>query len=176
MDYKNELKQGDFVVVEIESTKYYAICRYHGWTRMHNVHGAPEYTAVYGGHNGEMELVVYDGYAGEQWNYPTRLATDEERKRLEDAIAEKEIAFDGEFYHKPQLVDVRLSSFGDKFLTKGGHNALFLRRASNAENDFAFIYVQGWGQLQYYLDGRCVERSMPYYDIAKKVINFRKED
>lgn len=170
-----ELKKGDFVVCEIESTKYYAICRFHGWTRMHNVHGAPEYTAVYGGHNGEMELVVYDGYANEQWTYPTRLATEEEREQLMNAIAEKEIVFDGEFYHKPQRVDVSLSSFGDRFLTSGGHNALFIRRISCSGNEYAILYVQGWGQVQCYLDGRHVDRSMSYYDIAKKVIYFKKD-
>jgi len=38
--------------------------------------------------------------------------------------------------------------FGDKFQTTEGKTALFLRFASNAEYDFAFFYIEDWGQVQ----------------------------
>ena len=173
-ELKTELKKGDYVVCENKRTAFFAIARFCGWTYRHNKYGAPEFTATLGGYKGDMQLVVYDGYAEELWWSITRKATDDERKQLEQAIAEREITFDGEFYHKHRA-DISLSQFGDKLITMGGHHAVFIRRADNAEDKLAIVYVEGWGLLTYYTDGRCVDRKQSYYDIARKTIYFKRD-
>lgn len=72
--------------------------------------------------------------------------------------------------------ELKLARFGDKFFTEGGQKAIFLRRAYNSENEFAFLYIEGWGELQYYIDGRCVNDKMPYYNIERKVALFKKDE
>lgn len=43
---------------------------------------------------------------------------------------------------------IKDAKFGDKFLTTEGKTALFLRFSCNAENEFAFFYIEDWGQVQ----------------------------
>ncbi len=47
---------------------------------------------------------------------------------------------------------IKDAKFGDKFQTTEGKTALFLRFASNAENEFAFFYIEDWGQVQVFKD------------------------
>lgn len=50
------------------------------------------------------------------------------------------------------------AKFGDKFLTKGGKEAVFLRLADNAEYEFALLYVNDWGIVQVFRDsGVCID-------------------
>jgi len=50
------------------------------------------------------------------------------------------------------------AKFGDKFLTKGGKEAVFLRLADNAEYEFALLYVNDWGIVQVFREtGECIE-------------------
>ena len=60
------------------------------------------------------------------------------------------------------------ANFGDKFHTRNGKPALFLRLASNSEYDFAMMYVKDFGQIQVFLDsGKCCWNSD--YDIVCKL-------
>ena len=40
------------------------------------------------------------------------------------------------------------AQFGDRFVTRGGHEALFLRLTENSEWQFADFYVKGWGLIR----------------------------
>ena len=73
------------------------------------------------------------------------------------------------------MTDISYSKFGDRLQTAGGHRALFIRRADNAENKLAIVYVEGWGLLTYYIDGRCVNREQSYYDITRRLAYFQHD-
>lgn len=50
---------------------------------------------------------------------------------------------------------IMFAVFGDKFVTRGGVMALFLRHKENAEYKFADFYVEDWGVVQVFRkDGR----------------------
>ena len=40
------------------------------------------------------------------------------------------------------------AQFGDRFITRGGQEALFLRLTENSEWQFANFYVKDWGQIR----------------------------
>ena len=68
---------------------------------------------------------------------------------------------------KNMFTDAR---FGDHYRTRDGHEALFLRRTENAENEFAILYVQDWGYVQVRLsDGTHVNDNLKDYDIVSKM-------
>ena len=59
------------------------------------------------------------------------------------------------------------ASFGDKFQTAGGKTALFIRFVRNAEYEFAFFYIEDWGQVQVFKDtGKEV-----YGDVEHSIVN-----
>ncbi len=57
--------------------------------------------------------------------------------------------------------------FGDRFLTADGRKAVFLRFWGNPTQS-AFLYIEGWGELEYTLNGMRAGDSKPSgWDIAK---------
>ena len=55
------------------------------------------------------------------------------------------------------------------YLTVSGKIALFLRFCSNAEANFASLYVQDYGQVQYYIDGKVTIPTLVHYNIKEKL-------
>ena len=49
------------------------------------------------------------------------------------------------------------AKFGDRFVTRGGQEALFLRLTENSEWQFADFYVKDWGQIRVNREnGKCI--------------------
>lgn len=49
------------------------------------------------------------------------------------------------------------AKFGDRFVTRGGQEALFLRLTENSEWQFANFYVKDWGQIRVNREnGKCL--------------------
>ena len=49
------------------------------------------------------------------------------------------------------------AKFGDRFVTRGGQEALFLRLTENSEWQFADFYVKDWGQIRVNREnGKCL--------------------
>lgn len=69
------------------------------------------------------------------------------------------------------------AKFGDKFLTKNGEEAVFLRLADNSEYQFAILYVNNWGIIQVFRNTGCCTHDYKEFDIDKKVkdVNSKKE-
>jgi len=60
------------------------------------------------------------------------------------------------------------AKFGDRFITRGGKEALFLRLTENAEWQFADLYVKDWGQIRVNREnGKCLNRPDSEDDIVE---------
>ena len=99
---KKNLKQGDFVICECESTQFFFFFRFYELDYRENIYGAPHFTATLGGFKGKEELVVTNNGWRSCWWSIKRKATEEEIAKIELAIKEKGYTFDGKFYHKPE--------------------------------------------------------------------------
>lgn len=60
------------------------------------------------------------------------------------------------------------ADFGDMFLTREHHKALFLRTCENSEWKMADFYVEGWGQIRV---DRTNGRVLPYVSDENQVFN-----
>lgn len=163
----SELKSGDYVVYTNELTNYYAIAKFIKHTHEHGVYLN---AAKYGGFNGKKDLYInlhdYIPICGVQ----IRRATAEEVIEFEEVLEANHYVWVIDHYVLESVANTDIfkkSMFGDKFITVNFKPALFLRKASNSENNFAFLYVQDYGQLQYYLDGRCVNKDLQHYNIKQ---------
>lgn len=59
------------------------------------------------------------------------------------------------------------AKFGDRFVTRGGQEALFLRLTENSEWQFADFYVKDWGQIRVNREnGKCLNGSDIENDIV----------
>lgn len=62
------------------------------------------------------------------------------------------------------------AQFGDRFVTRGGQEALFLRLTENSEWQFADFYVKDWGLIRVNREnGKCLNESDVENDIVGKM-------
>lgn len=62
------------------------------------------------------------------------------------------------------------AQFGDRFVTRGGQEALFLRLTDNSEWQFADFYVKDWGQVRVNREnGKCLNGPDTEDDIIGKM-------
>ena len=60
------------------------------------------------------------------------------------------------------------AKFGDRFVTRGGQEALFLRLTENSEWKFADFYVKDWGQIRVNREnGKCLNGPDIETDIVR---------
>lgn len=65
------------------------------------------------------------------------------------------------------------AEFGDKYETRDGHIALFLRNTGNAEFKFAEFYVKDWGVVNVHVENghACYSDTEHRYDIVKRILS-----
>ena len=65
------------------------------------------------------------------------------------------------------------AKFGDRFVTRGGQEALFLRLTENSEYQFADFYVKDWGQIRVNREnGKCLNGPDIENDIVGMMPSF----
>lgn len=64
------------------------------------------------------------------------------------------------------------AKFGDRFVTRGGQEALFLRLTENSEWQFADLYVKDWGQIRVNREnGKCLNGPDVENDIVGMMLS-----
>lgn len=165
----DKLKKGDYVVYTNKATNYYAIARF--IQKDYDYHGVYLNAGKYGGFNGKKDLYInlfsYIPICG----VSIRMATQEEIDEYEKAVKDNDYTWITDHYVKTSKMSefFKDAKFGDKYLTISGKMALFLRFCSNAEENFASLYVQDYGQVLYYIEGTVTIPALEHYNIKEKL-------
>jgi hypothetical protein len=164
----DKLKKGDYVVYTNDATNYYAIARFIQKSNQ----GVYLNAGKYGGFDGKKDLhIKWLSYIPICGIISIRMATQEEIDEYEKVVKDNGYTWVTDHYVKTSQISefFKDAKFGDKFLTTSGKLALFLRFCSNDESNFASLYVQDYGQVQYYVDGRVVIPKLAHYNIKEKL-------